>query len=296
MKKFKTSDLVSAELPQRTLAPLLPFTQLTPSSDSLPLSDPQPLSLEKTITELLQSQQKTYAQKAKENIVLAQFDCKMRRIKAIKSKKYRRIRRLEKMKHEIIEDEDSPKNEVIERIQKRVPKNLLNRIEPPCEEIDSNIYEFKNCIESKKKHELGESNQPEDNLISKMFKTEFLKEKNKIEQEDAPEDEKIVLPGWNLWGGVNIEVKETKYNTIVKRKDGVREEERMDAGRSHVIFSEGVKGIENKFRASVPYGYTDEEYLERMEVPTGKMVCTSKVCKKQVKDNFFIYKSKHKEK
>lgn len=286
MKRITTSDLLGEEQPQPRINALHPFT------DSIPAKITQEVSreskLEKAMASILHEHKQTYEDKAKQNIVLAQFDSKMRRIKAIKSKKYRKMRRM--AKQEIMEEtnEEKTENAVIERIRKRVPKNLLAQLNDTevNPEATPLVFEFSNA---------SAASPPNINELfnTEMFTAKFTEEKREAEALDAPVDDKIVLPGWNSWGGLGVETHETKYNTIVKRTEGVLRGDRHDAKRAHVIFNEGASDVDKKFQGSVPYGYTSEEYGMKMEVPVMKELCTSKVYKSQVNKEHFIYRSKH---
>ncbi|KAM0679043.1 hypothetical protein BDAP_000423 [Binucleata daphniae] len=266
---------------------------------------------------------KDYKQKTRQNIILAQFDSKMRRINKIKSKAYRRIRRKEKVvenlvdeggsgvlmnpdemikKHENNNNDEQTYNEDIDAMRNK--SQLLNKLlkknnSETKTENNSNVMSF--SAEKKENYEKQKE------IVKSMFKEcnnefedEFNEQKKDIVENEMPSIEKEVLPGWNCWGGADIEVVETKYNTFIRRKDGIKIEDRKDYKQSHVIINENNKTLDEKYIPVLPYGFTKEDYKMKMDMPVSKEWNTLRMFNKLVRDEsknkkkeVFEYESKY---
>lgn len=196
-----------------------------------------------------------------------EFDRKMARIRKIKSKTYRKMKRKDKVKKEETVDvrfeEPSESDEAGSTIQQLRPIISFEngRSDPPSEE---------ECDLSSS----TDSNNSAQDLVGRAFEVpgfrgnekEFLLEKTRTAQEDAPQIIEHCLPGWGDWAGEDIEFRRTRLNTVVERKDGIKISDREDHKKSNVIVSEHVEASD-KYKSTLPYGYSHESYSGRLKTP-----------------------------
>lgn len=208
------------------------------------------------------------------------FDKKMRRIKRIKSKAYRRIRRMNKAKSEQLDEQGQDQAAGGCEEQARVPDILLKEMEA-SEDEEVPILSFG-----------GAEDEPEgqEALVRLAFadgagenEREFVREKQEVVNKEAPRIDEVVLPGWGVWGGPGLEVVRTRANTIRNVVEGVRHSNRKDFNKSHVIVNEGAPGTDKKFMAELPFGYTEEEYNEKIAMPISRERNTLRIFRKLVK-------------
>jgi U3 small nucleolar RNA-associated protein 14 len=215
-----------------------------------------------------------------------EFDRKMSRIKRIKSKSYRRIRRISKKKEESLgaelETEQAQPGQDEVSVS-RVPDRLLKRLETSEEEEGTTpIFSF------------GGPSEPKAGLQEEMVRLafgedagdnekDFVEEKEDVINEEAPKIQEIVLPGWGSWGGAGMEITKTRYNTIVKCKEGIKHSNRRDFNVSHVIINEKTGGLDKRYKAILPYGYTKEQYQDIIRMPVSKERNTLRIFKKLVR-------------
>jgi U3 small nucleolar RNA-associated protein 14 len=259
------------------------FFEITPTSD-----------LEKAINETLKSKPIDYAQKRREREFMHDFERKMRRIKKIKSKTYRKIRRREKAKidaelksreeglveHPAIEEGDTFN-------KSSIPEKLLRQAEG-----EEGKGKPLNHILSFDGKEDSDSSDDQLELVKKAFDIdnnkdevdeEFDEEKRKVIEEDLPKVEETVLPGWGGWYGPGLEIQKTKVNTLKRKIEGVKYSNRKDFGARNVIVNENTPSIDDKYKVSLPYGHTSEEYRAKLDVPVSKEWNTLRIFNKFVK-------------
>lgn len=204
------------------------------------------------------------------------FDLKMSKMKRIKSKSYRKVKRQQKKEIECDED--------YEKLEKAINlKNDLEADEEFNEEIvdneaieDAPIFVFNENLEEKQSEivKLAFENDMEEN------QEDFIKEKEEIINEETSKTIESVLPGWGDWAGPGLEITKRKYNTLIEHKEGIEYKKRKDFNSSHVIINESNNEVESKYKSKIPYGYTKEEYLNKLNIPVSKECSTSRVYKK----------------
>ncbi|KAG5858994.1 Utp14 protein [Encephalitozoon hellem] len=240
-------------------------------------------SLEKMMDKILQRE------KAKETGAVLfeknfkyEFDKKMRRIKRIKSKTYRRIRRQNKLKNKEALEENMQEDQGAQEDRARplIPDVLLKEVEEV--EEDTPILSF-GGDESR-----GENEQ--ERLVRLAFKDDieeqekaFAKEKEEVVNEEAPRVEEVVLPGWGEWAGPGLEVVKTKSNTIRNIVEGIKYSNRKDFNRSHIIINEKALEVDKRFLAELPFGYTENEYNEKIGTSISRERNTLRIFRKLVR-------------
>lgn len=204
------------------------------------------------------------------------FDRKMQRINRIKSKTYRRLQRRDKIRKEqalqVSGEEESEQGSGSEAASECSP-----------------VLEFK--------HDGPEESEPEQpavqfEMVKKAFQDpeirgnekDFLEEKSAAVEADAPKVLETVLLGWDDWAGEGIEVKKTRHNTITERREGIRNHDRKDFNKNHVIINEHVE-IPDKYRSQLPYGYSAKDYNERIRMPVSAETNSLRVFKRLIKMN-----------
>ena len=123
--------------------------------------------------------------------------------------------------------------------------------------------------------------QNEENELN-INELEFIKEKAKTVEKEAPQIIETVLPGWNTWGGIGIETRKTKQNTFVETKEGVKPRDRKDFNRKHLIINEKIQ-IPEKYKSEIPYGYTKTSYNKKISTPISLETNSLRVFKRFVK-------------
>ncbi|AFM99353.1 hypothetical protein EHEL_110790 [Encephalitozoon hellem ATCC 50504] len=240
-------------------------------------------SLEKMMDKILQRE------KAKETGAVLfeknfkyEFDKKMRRIKRIKSKTYRRIRRQNKLKNKEVLEENMQENQGVQQDRARplIPDVLLKEVEEV--EEDTPILSFGGD------ENRGENEQ--ERLVRLAFKDDieeqekaFAKEKEEVVNEEAPRVEEVVLPGWGEWAGPGLEVVKTKSNTIRNIVEGIKYSNRKDFNRSHIIINEKALEVDKRFLAELPFGYTENEYNEKIGTSISRERNTLRIFRKLVR-------------
>ncbi|EPR80089.1 hypothetical protein SLOPH_1814 [Spraguea lophii 42_110] len=217
-------------------------------------------AFEKALDEEMNKEKEFILKKRHENIVMAEFDKKMQRLKRIKSKNYRRIRKQNLEKNKIV----IKKKENIE-----IPEHL---------EEKRIIFKFDG------EDEIEDITESEESL-SDEYEEEFSKEKKEIMDKEKPTVEEMILPGWNTWGGAYIDVTENKNNKIVSTKDGISIKDRKDYKHKHLIINENIGIKEDKYKIQLPHGYTQEEYLAKLNIPVSKERNAFSVFKQIIKKN-----------
>jgi U3 small nucleolar RNA-associated protein 14 len=233
--------------------------------------------LESIINNILNKNNESADDKNKRLTFQHNFDTKMRRMKRIKSKSYRKVKR--QLKKELDCEED------YEKLEKTL--NIKNELENDEDEVtedvvneeieDAPIFAFNENLDTEKQSEivkLAFVNDMEEN------EEDFVKEKEDVINEEAPKIFETVLPGWGDWAGPGLKVVKTKFNTISDYKEGIDYKRRKDFGSSHVIVNEGNNEVVDKYKTKVPYGYTKEEYLNKLNMPVSKECNTSRVYRK----------------
>lgn len=290
MKKIALSDLIDVK-EQNEINPVLLYNkqELLENNESEVAKnnyfDLKPVTnLETDIYNILSSEKNLLRKKARENMILAQFDSKMHRIKNIKSKTYRRIKRQEKIKSMILDSDEKENTEQVTDVESNlVPADMLEKYESNNKET-KNVFEFGNDKSKEKQESQAE-------MVKSIFKAdnEFVEEFNAQKEvninAELPNDTKDVLPGWGVWGGTDLEVVETKYNTFITFNDGTEKEERKDYKLNHVIINENTAKLDDKYIAAIPYGYTSEDYKMKMETPIEKKWVNQKMHKNEKRGN-----------
>lgn len=190
------------------------------------------------------------------------FDAKMSRIRKIKSKTYRRMRRREKLR----------KDELLE--QNLVDGSSCESLASDCEDIQ----EFKPILSfNNKTHEEStesENSSSQHALVASAFQIpgyecnekDFLQKKAEIVRADAPQITESSLPGWDSWAGEGIEFKKSRLNTTIEKREGIRNQDRKDFGKSHVVINEHVK-VPEKYMSTLPYGFSSTDYKAKISTP-----------------------------
>ncbi|KAG8767247.1 hypothetical protein FRC12_006374 [Ceratobasidium sp. 428] len=99
---------------------------------------------------------------------------------------------------------------------------------------------------------------------------DFITEKQRVIEEDAPKEVDTTLPGWGSWGGHGTKKSAPRPN-LIKKITGVEASKRADAGKSHVIISEKKDKKAAKYLVKdLPYPYTSRDQFARsMATPIG---------------------------
>ncbi|KAH9410616.1 utp14 protein [Ordospora pajunii] len=260
-------------------------------------------ALEKTMARVLDSEKMIDVEKVRyERSFKDEFDRKMKRIKRIKSKAYRKIRRMKKLANELHESADiqsayqendaHEKSHDSQKRYTRVPDALLREIDTEedgkeaerSERNEMPIFSFDGeyggaeCVHKQEELVRLAFKESEDGIAN-----EFVDEKQRIVNEEAPRIEDTVLPGWGDWAGPGLEVIKTEYNTVRNVIEGVKYCNRKDFNKSHVIINEKSQCIDKKFLAQLPFGYTEKEYEQKIGMCVSKEKNTLRVFRKLVK-------------
>ncbi|EMD42263.1 hypothetical protein CERSUDRAFT_110794 [Gelatoporia subvermispora B] len=99
---------------------------------------------------------------------------------------------------------------------------------------------------------------------------DFVEEKRREMQEDAPHEVDTTLPGWGSWGGRGTKKAPPKPH-LIKKVAGIDPTSRADYKKAHVIISEKRDKKASKYQVKdLPYPYTSKAQFERsMEMPIG---------------------------
>lgn len=235
--------------------------------------------LEKSIHEVLNKKEVDIVLKRRENNILFDFEKKMQRFNKIKSKTFRRLRRRERERSTAADD-----------IVKKMVES--EDVEEPGE-VDKSSTESDNSGEHKKLRSTENpvmtfyGQEKRNDVVSDEHKEcedeEFAQEKADVVANDMPVTEEIVLPGWGVWGGHGCSVKKTKANVILRQVDGIKLQDRKDKGSAHVIINEKQPDLDIKYKVSLPYGYTKEEYAKKVKMPSSHEWTSLRVLNKFVK-------------
>ncbi|EHY66829.1 hypothetical protein NERG_00469 [Nematocida ausubeli] len=204
--------------------------------------------------------------------------------KRIKSKAYRKVKREEKqrkltenMKIQIeLEDEDempferptkSENPDVISLINQHIKKNQENL----CE-INSLPTENQQEKKSTENTALQRTTTPKDapSAIESILEVDqFVTEKIKIEQSDAPEVREETLLGWNSWGGASLETKKNPSNTKKITRTGITIRKRKDFATSHLIINESLSSTtrNKKYSAQINPKEADDTIIPAINQP-----------------------------
>lgn len=97
---------------------------------------------------------------------------------------------------------------------------------------------------------------------------------------NTPKIVERILPGWGDWAGPGLEIIKTKYNTFTENKEGIDYKQRKDFGSSHVIVNEGITEIDDKYKTSILFGYSKEDYILKLNTSVSKECNTNRMYKK----------------
>lgn len=225
--------------------------------------------LKRSIENVLKS--KNVAHEIARRTAQSEFDRKMARIKKIKSKTYRKMKRRDKVrKEEAIEVTDDESGE------------------------EDDIHDFKPVISFENKEEDSEVESSVSDLsnefIDKAFEIpgfagnekDFLAEKMRTVQDDAPQLIEHSLPGWGDWTGEGMEFKKTAFNTVVEKKEGIRVSDRQDYKKDNVIINENTE-VNEKYMNETPYGYSNNNYKKKLMTPISLEATSLRVFNRFVK-------------
>ncbi|TPX39657.1 hypothetical protein SeMB42_g06290 [Synchytrium endobioticum] len=100
---------------------------------------------------------------------------------------------------------------------------------------------------------------------------EFEEEKRLVQEQDAPKEEDLTLPGWGSWGGVGIKPKKNVVVRKPKPHEGIDIGKRKDAKLHHVIINEKrIKKAAKYMLAQVPHNFDNaEQYEHTIRMPLG---------------------------
>jgi len=221
-------------------------------------------------------------------------------VRNIKSRSYRKIKRQEKQKQLLdiaqieanaaagqvsIEDaayslKDAEKEEERRSAQRGAEEALgesLNRMEEVEERKAEKSRKIITCHRYTREKEDGvgaEEDAADMRKPTQMEKIldleEFYAEKVQEVEKDRPKNIEEVVPGWNAWGGEEIEPVRNATNTKKIKRAGVDATRRKDFGVSHVIYNERASQSRNpKYGVKrVPAGYENqEEYSDVLDLP-----------------------------
>lgn len=226
--------------------------------------------LESTLSAILNNRSESVDEKNKRLTFQHNYDAKMRKIKRIKSKSYRKVKRLARKDVDCEEKEiNITENPEIEEEEEEVYNDDIVDNAP--------IFNFTDSIKNKEQHEivkLAFKNDMEEN------EEDFIKEKEEIVNENTPKIVERILPGWGDWAGPGLEIIKTKYNTFTENKEGIDYKQRKDFGSSHGIVNEGITEIDDKYKTSIPYGYSKEDYILKLNTSVSKECNTNRMYKK----------------
>lgn len=260
-----------------------------------------PSDLKESIAELLKT--KNIKEERIKKHMQFEFDRKMQRINRIKSRAFRRLQRREKIRKEEAmnaeeesgsdagsesgSNDSSTKESEASCSESSVSEENKTKKAIPAEELPNPVFEFN-------KAEISAPVVPDlqYEMVKNAFSnpalsgntTDFIKEKHEIVDADAPKTIETVLPGWDDWAGEGLEVKKTKYNTVVETKDGIFVTDRKDYAHGNVIINEHVT-IPDKYKSTLPYGYNTKEYKEWLKTPISAETNSLRIFKKFVKMN-----------
>lgn len=210
------------------------------------------------------------------------FSAKMQRAKRIKSKTYRRFKREAKREKEDSKVEKA-KSEIV------LPMETSNQEHVEEEVENAPIFDFSGKIEESKNSEIVKlAFEEEMNENTK----DFIEEKEKIINEESPNVSETILPGWGGWAGPGLKITKNKHNVVINRQDGIKNLERKDFKLGHVIINETKEKLDDKFKCKVPFGYTREEYLEKLNRPISKECNTNRIFSKILKSKIKLQKGK----
>ncbi|KAI4291755.1 hypothetical protein PAPHI01_1029 [Pancytospora philotis] len=280
---------------ERARAPKNTFSSYIPASD-----------LKESIEAILKT--KTTQEDRIKKHMQFEFDRKMQRINKIKSRAFRRLQRRAKLRQEQALDlgessecslSGSESASADESVEKNADENASESANADTYEAESSEMSDSASAEQTEAapNPVLEFSKPaaapqfvpdqQYEMVRDAFadadaaenESDFLREKRAIAEEEAPKVTETVLPGWDEWAGDGLEVKRTKYNTLVDRKDGIWAADRKDFGRSNVIINESV-AVPDKYKSSLPYGYSAKEYKEWMKTPISAETNSARVFKK----------------
>ncbi|KAF9762951.1 U3 small nucleolar RNA-associated protein 14 [Nosema granulosis] len=211
-----------------------------------------------------------------------QFSAKMQRARRIKSKTFRRFRR---------EAKKAEEEQVVSK-KINIPQPLIAEENETMEEVEvegAPIFEFSGKIEDTQNNEVVRlAFEEEMNENTK----DFVEEKEKIINEEAPVVSETILPGWGGWAGPGLKITKNKHNVLINRKDGIKNSERRDFKAGHVIINETKEKLDDKFKSRIPFGYSREEYIEKLNMPISKECNTNRIFSKILKSKIKTQKGK----
>ncbi|KAI5169561.1 hypothetical protein PAEPH01_0815 [Pancytospora epiphaga] len=209
-----------------------------------------------------------------------EFDRKMQRIKRIKSRTYRKLHRREKLRKEQALQIDSDEGS----------QGSSENGESPSDKEESSVQGGIMDFRGSKNEPSEELMDPQFGIVKEAFRDptvegnekEFLEEKYREIENDAPLTTRTVLPGWDDWAGEGIEIKMTAQNTVMEKKEGILPYNRKDYGKHNVIINEHVT-LSDKYKTSLPYGYSPTEYKEQLKTPISMETNSFRVFKRFLK-------------
>ncbi|TPX30837.1 hypothetical protein SmJEL517_g05700 [Synchytrium microbalum] len=100
---------------------------------------------------------------------------------------------------------------------------------------------------------------------------EFEEEKRLAQDEDAPKEVDLTLPGWGSWGGTGLAPPTKKVIAKPKPHEGVEINKRKDAKLQHVIINERrVKKAAKFMLPQLPYNFDNaQQYEHTLRMPIG---------------------------
>lgn len=264
-KEDETYNLIKEEIEDFITKPVQKSVKKNKFFSSLPNTE-----LKKSIENVIK--QKNIKEEIFKKNVQDEFDRKMARIRKIKSKTYRKMKRRDKIR----------KEEALENCSTE---------ESDCTESESENFRPIISFNNKKDEELESSTvESVDSVVNKAFEVpgfegnerEFLSEKTKMVQEDAPKVIEHYLPGWGDWAGGDIKFQKNNFNTIVEKKDGIKIKNRQDYNKNNVIINEHI-ATNDKYKSILPYGYSKDNYKDKLKTPISIEVTSSKIFNRFVK-------------
>ncbi|KAH8832525.1 Utp14-domain-containing protein [Flagelloscypha sp. PMI_526] len=145
------------------------------------------------------------------------------------------------------------------------------------EEDDEGAYQ-ESLLDSGKNKERRRKEEEQREIVALAFggdgaEKHFAQIKKREVEEDAPKEVDTTLPGWGAWGGAGVKKDLKKPNPkLVKHISGIKESERKDKGKAHLIISEKADRKASKYTVSdLPYPFTSrKQYEASLERPVGK--------------------------
>lgn len=235
--------------------------------------------LEKSIHEVLSKKEVDIVLKRRENNILFDFEKKMQRFNKIKSKKFRRLRRRER-------ERNAAAGDIVKRMEETEEVEEDGESDT-CSTKSENAGESRGLCHPENPVMTFYGHETKENAINEEYEQcddeEFAQEKTNVAAKDMPVAEEIVLPGWGVWGGHGCDIKRTKVNVIRRQVDGIKLQDRKDKGFAHVIINEKQPTLDSKYKVSLPYGYTKEEYAKKLKMPSSHEWTSLRVLNKFVK-------------